>query len=305
TRFSADLSPKLKAEAAISLNYYHYKFQPLAGSSVSAAGRRSFNPEWMPRLGLSYAFSGSLAWRASLSRGYSPPTLAEIRPSDQQLNTRLEAETGYNVETGFRFSSTANRFQADVSVYNYRLRKAIVRRLDASGAEFFTNAGGTSQTGLEALLSGWLIPYQEGRLVKGLQLSSSFTFNYFRFSNYRQNETDLSGNRLTGTPQEVVVSGVILHLPAGFIFSGQHNFTGRLPLNDANTVYAGSYHLVQAKLRWLQAKSKDHALEFYAGADNLLNQKFSLGNDLNAFGNRYYNAAPLRSWYVGASINFR
>ncbi len=30
----------------------------------------------------------------------------------------------------------------------------------------------------------------------------------------------------------------------------------------------------------------------FAGADNLLNQSYSLGNDLNAVGNRYYNLAP-------------
>jgi len=29
-----------------------------------------------------------------------------------------------------------------------------------------------------------------------------------------------------------------------------------------------------------------------------------LGNDLNAFGGRYYNAAPLRNFYGGVHVRF-
>jgi iron complex outermembrane recepter protein len=37
-------------------------------------------------------------------------------------------------------------------------------------------------------------------------------------------------------------------------------------------------------------------------ADNLLDQAYSLGYDLNAVGGRYYNAAPRRSWSAGLLI---
>jgi iron complex outermembrane receptor protein len=35
------------------------------------------------------------------------------------------------------------------------------------------------------------------------------------------------------------------------------------------------------------------------GADNLLDEVYSLGNDINAAANRFYNAAPRRNYYVG------
>jgi iron complex outermembrane receptor protein len=41
-----------------------------------------------------------------------------------------------------------------------------------------------------------------------------------------------------------------------------------------------------------------------AGVDNLLDQKYSLGNDINGFGGRYYNAAPGRNYYVALLIQF-
>ena len=37
----------------------------------------------------------------------------------------------------------------------------------------------------------------------------------------------------------------------------------------------------------------------FGGADNLLNVTYSLGNDINAAGNRYYNAAAGRNYYLG------
>ncbi|MNL84296.1 hypothetical protein D3C87_2122250 [compost metagenome] len=43
-------------------------------------------------------------------------------------------------------------------------------------------------------------------------------------------------------------------------------------------------------------------IEVFAGADNILNEKYSLGNDLNAFGARYFNAAAKRNFYAGLAV---
>ena len=45
-------------------------------------------------------------------------------------------------------------------------------------------------------------------------------------------------------------------------------------------------------------------MELFAGVDNLLNKKYSLGNDINAAANRFYNAAPARNAYGGMNITF-
>jgi iron complex outermembrane receptor protein len=83
----------------------------------------------------------------------------------------------------------------------------------------------------------------------------------------------------------------------------QHNYTSSIPLNDANTVYAAKYHLLQAKASWQHSISRKIRFELYAGGDNLLNQKYSLGNDLNAVGTRYYNPSPPRNYFFGVSVN--
>ncbi len=301
-RFAARLTKKLTAEAALSANFYRFDFASLPESETAYEGKSTYAPEWMPRIGFSYLLHQNLAWRATISRGYSPPTIAEIRPSGTEINPDLQAETGWNYETGFRYSHPKNRFQADASVFNFRLEQAIVRRVNATDEEYFTNAGGTNQTGAEALVSGWILQPKTSGLVRGLQLTGSFTYNYFRFTDYQTGENNYNGNKLTGVPQQVSGAGFVLHFLNGFILSSQLINTGKIPLNDANTVYAGSYNLLQAKIRWEQPNQRKLNWEVFAGADNLLNQKYSLGNDINAFGNRYYNAAAPLNVYGGISL---
>jgi len=46
-------------------------------------------------------------------------------------------------------------------------------------------------------------------------------------------------------------------------------------------------------------------VDVFAGVDNLFDVTYSLGNDINATGGRYYNAAPARNYFGGASFQYR
>jgi iron complex outermembrane receptor protein len=45
--------------------------------------------------------------------------------------------------------------------------------------------------------------------------------------------------------------------------------------------------------------------QLYAGVDNLLNQTYSLGNDINGFGGRYFNVAAGRNYFAGVKYKLR
>ena len=65
-------------------------------------------------------------------------------------------------------------------------------------------------------------------------------------------------------------------------------------------------NLIQLLVRGLVGNSlagKKVQLNIYAGGDNLLDEIYSLGNDINAAGGRYYNAAFARNYYFG--LGFR
>jgi iron complex outermembrane receptor protein len=301
TRFSANIGEKLTAEVAASLNYYKYQFSKDFSSNTSTF-ERNFDPELMPRFALSYQISDLLALRSSISRGYSPPTIAEVRASDNKINNTLESETGWNYEAGFRLRNNNDRLWMDASIFQYRLQNAIVRRVNADDTEFYLNAGGTRQTGIETQASYWLIEPGSKGFLSGLQIQNSFTLSRYFFRDYQNGRTNFSGNRLTGTPRSVVVSGLDFRFQKNFFLFVQHNYTSKIPLNDANSVYAKSFDLVHFKAGWRGSKPGKPVLEFYVGIDNLLNETYSLGNDINAFGGRFFNAAAMRNFFAGVKL---
>ncbi len=305
TRYVADIYKKLHVEAALSLNFYNYEFRNVYPNDEPNYTDRNFTPQLMPRIALSYQFTNDFIWRASISRGYSTPTTAEIRPTDHQINTNLEAEDGWNYETGFRLRNNDESMFLDASVFYYRLQNAIVPRFNADETEYYINAGGTNQPGLEIYFTDWLIRQNNSGFIRGLQVNESVTLDKFTFSsNYHDAAGSYAGNHLTGVPEQVVISGVQVKFPQALYVYVEYNYTARIPLNDNNTAFAPHYNLLQAKAGWQHQITRKSHFEIYAGADNLLNEKYSLGDDLNAVGNRYYNAAPLRNYYVGFNVVF-
>jgi iron complex outermembrane receptor protein len=302
TRFEASLLKRWVVEAALSLNNYQYQFQNVYPLAQAVFTSRPFTAQLMPRLALSYQVTNNFVWRASVSRGYSTPTISEVRGTDHTINTQLQAQDGWNYETGLRLRNADETFLVDASVFYYRLNNAIVQRTHSDETTFYINAGGTNQPGAEVLLSYWLVTQRSTGIVRGIQLSESYTYSKFTFASYIVGANDYRGNNLTGVPRQVIVSSVNILAPHGLYIFVQHNFTDRLPLNDANTYYAGSYHLLDARVGYKLSLNKRRNLEAYAAAYNLLAQHYSLGNDLNAAGNRFYNPAPLLNYALGLSF---
>jgi len=305
TRYTADINKRLHLEAALSLNFYGYGFSNVYPNNETAFTNRYFTPQLMPRIALSYLLTKDFSWRASVSRGYSTPTTSEIRPTDHQINPNLQAQSGWNYETGFRLRNNDESMHLDASVFYYHIQNAIVPRFNANETEYYINAGGTNQPGAEIYFTDWIIRQNNTGFIRGLQFNESLTLDQFTFSNdYHDIKGNYAGNQLTGVPEQVIVTSLQLKLPQYLYLYVEHNYTSRIPLTDGNTTYAPHYNLLQAKAGWQHKLNRKSRFEIYAGADNLLNEKYSLGDDLNAIGGRYYNTAPLRNFYVGFNVVF-
>lgn len=302
-RLSAIINRDLQIEGSLSLNNYQYRFQNLYPNNESAFTNRPFDAQLMPRLALTYTVMRSLQWRASVSRGYSTPTSGEVHATDHIINPNLQAQDGWNYETGLRFNSYKPEIQVDFDAFYYRLNNAIVMRQHPNGTSYYVNAGGTNQPGVEVSASWWLWR-KLSSFIRGLQLTEGFTYNKFSFRDYQNGASNYNGNNLTGVPAQVAVTGIYVLLPQSLYVFAQQNFTARLPLNDANTAYADSYNLIAAKAGWNHSFGQAAHIELFAGVDNLLNERYSLGNDLNAAASRYYNAAALRNFFGGIKVSW-
>lgn len=301
---NVDLQEKWLLELSLSANLFQYNYRSIAPAMIAKKTNR-FDEQLMPRAGLSYLLHKNLSLRAVVSKGYSPPTISEVRASDNVINIDLQPEHGWNYETGIKYQTFNNRLWLDISSFYYKLNQAIVRRNNENNTQYFVNAGGTKQWGLEANLTFQVIPSNTHQIIRGLKLQHSLTWSRFKFDHYLDKTSDFSGNDLTGVPRTVLVSSADIQLPKTITIFLQHNFTSRIPLNDANTAFSNKYHLLQAKISKKGFMIAKIPLEIFAGADNILNQKYSLGNDLNAAGGRYFNAAAIRNFYGGLMFNIK
>jgi iron complex outermembrane receptor protein len=285
--------------AGVSYNNFHYGFRRLS----EAQNRSSdFTPQFVPRIAASYKLGQTYLY-ANVSKGYSPPSIDEVHASDGIFNTNLKAETGLNYETGIRTQLLPNKLWLDGSVYLFQLRNTIVSRRDSSGADFYVNAGKTKQFGAEIGLSYLPVKHQE-EFVRQLKIWINYTYIHARFGQYQQGINKYDGNKLTGTPPDVLVGGIDIATSPGIYANLTYSYTSRLPLNDANTFFATSYNLFIAKAGYKIDLCKKATADLYAAYEHSFNNPYSLGNDLNAAGNRYFNPSAPSMFTVGAKFRF-
>src|SRR5690606_22036362 len=168
--------------------------------------------------------------------------------------------------------------------YKYDMDNGIVRQLNESGAEFFVNAGEIKQKGIEASIWAYLLPSNYSGFIHGLNLQSAVSYNHYRFGNYQVRDNNFSGNHVTAVPDCVWITTLSCAFPQLFGLNIAHNFTVNILFYDGITVISDQFLLVQLKVTWEAIIFPSLDIQLFAGVDNVLNEKHSLGNDINAFG---------------------
>lgn len=279
--------------AGASLNGSQLSFRRLAPAPLPRQ-ERTLNDQLTPRLAIARKFD-RLTVYTSVSKGFSPPTSAELLPSGSFVNLELQPEEGTNYDLGVR-GMLLNGLTVDFTAFYFRLKNTIVQRRDAGGGDYFTNAGKTSQKGLETSLQYNFLRNHPSWQHAMVWLNH--TYHHFRYKDFKQVTADYSGNSLPGVAPHVISAGFDLGSRNGFLGSLTYYYNSRTPLTDANTDWAKECHLLGARLGYELRIRQKQKLRIVAGAENLLDQRYSLGNDINGFGGRYYNAAAGRNYYA-------
>jgi len=289
--------------AGASINQLGLNFRRLS-TVPPVVEKRNFNNEITPRFALLKKLNKSISVYGSIARGFSAPTTGEVLPSTNNFNTTLQAESGIDYELGARGSTLQNKLYFDINTFFYHLKNAIVQRRDASGADYFENAGSAKQNGLETYVSYELIN-TELQFFNHAFLYASDTWNNFHYNVFKQLGNDYSGNKLPGVASQTVAAGFDVSTKAGLYANTTFFYSGPIAMNDANTEYAASYNLLGMRIGYKYRSAKKVQFEIFTGAENIFNEKYSLGNDINAVGGRYYNVAPGRNYYAGIVLQYK
>lgn len=286
--------------AGASVNDSRVTFSRLSEYPVIKQGRKYRN-EVAPRFSVLRKLNNGLSLLATVSRGFSPPTIAELLPSTGVISTELEAEKGMNYEMTIRYDWRAKKIYFEGTGFYFHLHDALVQRRDLSGADYFVNAGSVKQKGIELHASHTsFLPATSW--FDHLYLRADFTYNHFRYGQFMKGSEDFTGNIVPSVPSNTLSLLARVNLKNGVYLGLTWYAASRIYLNDANTYTAEPYQLLGGRLGWKETWKRKYRTNLFLGADNLFDEIYSLGNDINAAANRYYNAAPGRNFYLGLTF---
>lgn len=296
----ADIGNDWVLTAGISMNKLSVKNNRIFPLPAETFGR-DYKNEPAPRISLLRKFNETSTVYVSVARGFSPPSNGEILPSTGELNYALEAENGYNYELGFRGAALGNRLIYDLNLFHFNMQNTITTRRDGTGAEYFVNAGSTGQTGMEGLVRYRLFSSATSVFSKA-GLTLAYTFFNFTYKEFRKADDDYSGNDMPGIPKHDLNAALDLEWKTNTYIHLNYHYTGKIFLNDANTDVADAYGLLHLRIGQHLKVGEKYKAEVFLAGNNLAGTVYGSGHDINAFGGRYYNLSPGRSFMIGISI---
>ncbi len=297
----ADFDTKWFITAGVSLNQSKLTITRLNKYPVTPQSR-TYGNEWSPRVALLRKLTKDFTIYGSISKGFSPPTVAEVLPSTGVISTFLEAEEGINYEIGLKGYALKGRLYVEVNGFYFKLNNALVVRKDSTNADYYVNAGDAKQRGIEVTAN-----YNQiftSNIFHRFGFNAAYTLSDFKYGEFKKDTVSYTGKYLPGVPVQSLSVQAQIESKQGVYLRANCYLASKIYLNDANSAQADPYHLVGVRAGFNFSVHSKMRLNIYAGVDNVLDETYSLGNDINAAGGRYYNAAPKRNYYAGLAINF-
>ncbi|MFN6945139.1 MAG: TonB-dependent receptor domain-containing protein [Cytophagaceae bacterium] len=305
-----DLPKNFIFTAGLSYNNLVYNVSDfLNPDSINQSGRVDFGPKAAPRVALVKMINSNVSVHGSISYGFSPPTRNEINVQGQ-INHGLLAERGMNYEVGSRGRVLKRRLSYDLTAYTMRLNNLIIGQTNIAGNTIYENAGTADQKGIEASLSYNLVS-SDTAFIQLVRPFLNYTFNEYRFQEYRVSNQrtgtvqEFSGNFIPGISPHVAVVGADVVTKPGIYLYLTYSFFDKRYVNNANDSRIADYHLLSARTGFKRSLGKHFEGEIYAGADNILDQKYVSFLAINAAGGRYYQPGLPRNYYSGISLKYK
>lgn len=301
------LGQRMQLEAGLNVNNTRYDLTDrFLRDGNDQSGDHRFATVLSPRLGMLLRLPRALRLFATISHGFSPPSLEETLTPEGSVNPDIQPEKGWNYEIGLRRNEPARRFNFELTAYTMHIRDLLVARRTALDQYIGINAGATRHSGLETYLHYVAMGWGTERPVS---VFASYTFSNYRFTEFIDDEQDYSGNELTGTPPHQLSLGLDYLPQAGGPY-GHLNWrlVDAMPIRDDNSIYSEAFQVLNLKLGYRYLWSADqHLLDAYFGINNMLDEQYASMLLVNAasFGGaapRYYYPGLPRHIYVGVRL---
>ncbi len=292
------LTKSTNLESGLNVNTSSYRFQSEGNEEI----RKTFKPILSPKISIIQGLGQSVNVFATLSHGFSPPSIEETLDSSGSFNADIQPETGWNREIGIKGAHP--KFSYSVSAYSMKIKNLLVTRRTAEDVTFGKNAGRTLHNGLE--VEAEALVWSE----RNAQITSSIAYNLalYEFKKFTDDGNDYSGNELTGVPKSQF--NYSLNHQSKILFSGiNFQFIDEMPITDDNSIYTDSFSLLNCYIGANIPLGENWTARSTFRLQNILNEKYASMINVNAqaFGGgepRYYYPGLPRNGQLSLLISY-
>jgi len=253
---------------------------------------------WNYSFGVAYSLSPSKQLFARWSTSFETPTLNELsnNPDGSGFNPSLQAQSAIHYETGIKgFIKNATTIQ--LSAFYIDSKNEILPYEIAAfpGRNFYRNTGATKRLGLEI--------YLKQDFNKKIYLTANGSFHKFTFSDYVIDGKSFNGNRLPGLPFFRGALTLDWKIIKKLDLNIQHQTLSRIFTNNENNSFQRSIQLTNISLKYIIKKNRFWWSPYF-GVQNIFRTEHADNIRINAFGERYYEAAPRGMIYGGVRMGW-
>lgn len=268
------------------------------GGDPDDSGERSMSAV-SPTGGVVVAVGESSEFFASVGRSFETPTTTELanRPTGAGgFNPDLEPQSGVTIEGGAR-TTIDQRVGLEFSVFHTKLSDGLVPFDVPSdpGRTYFRNAAETTYQGWEASA--------DTRLAPGVSTRIAFTNVDATYDVFQTEDGDFSGNLVPGLAPNRFDVSVILDRGPGFV-ELRGLWQDDVPVDDDGSAESPSYTLVDARFGFDEITAGTLQLAPFVAIANLFDADYNGSVVPNAFGNRYFEPGPERSYRFGLGVTW-
>jgi len=274
---------------------YELGFISVGSSTTSQLTGEKYHNAFVYDIGLTWNFVKSSKLYAKFATVYRYPFTDEQVSyygfGGNYFNQNIEAETGYDINTGIGISLFNKLIDIDAGFFLLDMANEISYNTATSRNE---NLDKTRHMGVESSVS---IPVKD---ILNLKVDYTYTYAYFL-------EGVNSGDQVPLVSNHMVNAEASFYLPFGFVIAGSFRFVSDFFQGGdyKNTQQkAAGYKVMDLSLRY----KHDYVpgkLELSFSLSNLLNEKYSTTAYFDSYGGlSYYYPAPGLTWKLGATYRY-
>ena len=297
---------RLDVSAALALSvgvrYDRFRFEAedhlVSGGNPDDSGTRLMDAV-SPSAGAVLKVGAGFEAFASASRSFETPTTTELvnRPTGSGgFNPDLDPQRGTTVEGGLR-GTLAHGWSLEATLFQTTLTDELVpfEVPESPGRTFFQNAGTSRHRGWEMAVAG--------RPAPGVSLRVAYTRVDARFTDFTVDGDDYSGNRIPGLSPSRVDGRLVLERGRAFLIL-RGLFEDDIAVNNANSETSAGYFLGDIRVGIDDVRGGSFTLSPFAAVTNVFDRHYNAAVVVNAFGGRFYEPGPPRSFQVGMGVRW-